>query len=186
MHGSLQFFAFGLFSLFSTVFKDLVNAWNAQFDSDSRVPSVVFSDDFGNQKLFRCSFFAILSCWRALGHPSGPHRASRAEKDQKGTEKETQLETILGPLASFGQLGCSFGCPRAQKERPASVRVRFTAKRKNMTLIWFSACFWSLGPPGRSPKAFLGGQFGANWGSRGLVWADLCGFFPRLNFEVDF
>ena len=98
----------GCSACFRHFFVVFVNAWNAQFDSDSRVPLVVFSDDFGIQKLFFCSFLAILGCWRALGHPG-------QKKSEKRAEKETQLETILGPLASFGPLGCSFGCPRGQK-----------------------------------------------------------------------
>ena len=78
-------------------------------------------------------------------------------------EKETQLETILGPLASFGQLGCSFGCAGGQKERPEGVRVRFRAKHKNINFTLGLVCFWSFGPPGRSPKAFPERHLELSW-----------------------
>ena len=100
MHGSLQVFSFGLFRLFSTVFECFYNAWNARFDSDSNVPLVFFSDDAGLQKI-SCSCLVILGCWRALGHPSGPHRASMAQKDRKKTGKKDRIGDNFGDMSKM-------------------------------------------------------------------------------------
>ena len=64
------------------------------------------------------------------------------------------MDAFLGPLPSFGPLGCSFGCPGEQKGRPQGIRGRSCGHRINIRLIRVLTCFWSFGPLGRRPKAF--------------------------------
>ena len=84
------------------------------------MPLVAYSNDFGIQKLIFCSFLAILGCWRALGRPSGPHRASRAEKERKKNGKGDPIGIHFG-----SHLGTRLSALGAKKSVPEAFEGDF-------------------------------------------------------------
>ena len=120
----------GCSACFRQFLKVFVNAWNAQFDNDSRVPLVVFSEDFGIQKLF----FAVFSNFRVLEGARAPFWTPSAIQGRKKTKKSGKGDPIRDHFGSFGILWATWvlvWLPSGTKERPEGVRVRFSGHRKN-------------------------------------------------------
>ena len=67
-------------------FPSSFNVWTAQFENYSCVRQVAFRDDFGVQALMFDRCLIAFGCRRALTHRSGPHLASKAEKERKNNE----------------------------------------------------------------------------------------------------
>ena len=55
--------------------------------SEGYEASAGFTNPHASTKTFVFCFVLRFGCWRVLGHPSGPHRASKAEKKRNETEK---------------------------------------------------------------------------------------------------
>ena len=105
------------------------------------MPLVDFRDDFGVRESIFERFLMILGCWRALGHPSGPHLASMTETNLKKAKKEPKMETFWGPLPSFwplgGHLGANLEAQGGKKSVPEASEGDFADIVKTQFVIMF-------------------------------------------------
>ena len=70
-------------------------------------------------------FCPFLGAWGPLGHPSGPHLASKTEKERKHSEKLAINGDTFRPLRSFcatwGPIWRTRGAKRASRRRPRAI-----------------------------------------------------------------
>ena len=94
MHGSLQFFAFWVLSLFLFNFFDVLLTLGLLRLSDSRVPRVAFRSDFGVREhfiVFFAKFWVLEGARTPFRTPSGIQGRKRAGKNEKGCQMDAYL-----------------------------------------------------------------------------------------------
>ncbi len=95
-----------------------------------------------------CRFLLILGCWRALGHPSGPHLASKAEKERKQNRKRSpKWRPFCALCHPFGHLGVHLEAPGGKKSVPKASEGDFVDIVKTHMILCFLQVFGASGHP---------------------------------------
>ena len=120
-----SFARLGCSACFRSYFECFVHVWTAQIESDIHAPRVACRNDLVVQEPLCLCFLLSFGCWSVLGHPSGLHRASKAERKRKQKEKGAPHGCLFEPLPLRGVtwvlVWMPWGAKRTSRRHPRAI-----------------------------------------------------------------